>query len=97
LLIVEQKTKYQNMEPVSIIIGAAVGLVLGGGLVWVILNGILKGKRAEIIREAEKEGENIKKDKILQAKERFLQLKEEHEKAVIERAQSAKWRRPNQE
>lgn len=73
------------MEPVSIIIGAAVGLVLGGGLVWVILNGILKGKRAEIIREAEKEGENIKKDKILQAKEKFLQLKEEHEKAVIER------------
>ncbi|MFO0494757.1 MAG: ribonuclease Y, partial [Flavobacteriia bacterium] len=31
------------------------------------------------IREAELEGENIKKDKILQAKEKFLKLKEEHE------------------
>jgi ribonuclease Y len=31
------------------------------------------------VREAELEGENIKKEKILQAKEKFLKLKEEHE------------------
>lgn len=73
------------MEPVSLMIGIGAGLVLGGILVWIILNGVMKNKRQELIREAEKEGENIKKDKILQAKEKFLQLKEEHEKAVIER------------
>ncbi|HCA83097.1 MAG TPA: ribonuclease Y [Flavobacteriales bacterium] len=73
------------MEPISLMIGAAAGLVLGGIIIYVILNGVLRKKREEVIREAEKEGENIKKDKILQAKEKFLQLKEEHEKAVIER------------
>lgn len=73
------------MEPMSILLGAAGGLVIGAIIVWLILNGILRRKRQDIIKEAEKEAENIKKDKILQAKEKFLQLKEEHEKAVIER------------
>lgn len=73
------------MEPLSLAIGAGAGLVIGGVLIWILLNGILKGKRQELIKEAEKEAENIKKDKILQAKEKFLQLKEEHEKSVIER------------
>lgn len=36
-----------------------------------------------IIAEAKKEGENIKKDKILQAKEKFLEMKAEHEKVII--------------
>lgn len=73
------------MEPMSILLGAAGGLLIGAIIVWLILNGILRRKRQDIIKEAEKEAENIKKDKILQAKEKFLQLKEEHEKAVIER------------
>jgi ribonuclease Y len=37
------------------------------------------------LREAELEGENIKKEKILQAKEKFLKLKEEHENAIKDR------------
>lgn len=36
-----------------------------------------------ITKEAQIEGENIKKDKILQAKEKFLELKTEHEKVII--------------
>ena len=36
---------------------------------------ILKGQKEEIIRKAEIEAENIKKEKIFQAKEKFLQLK----------------------
>jgi ribonuclease Y len=40
-----------------------------------------------IIREAEVEAEVLKKDKILQAKERFLQLKSEHEKVINEKNQ----------
>lgn len=41
-------------------------------------------KEAEsVLREAKIEGENIKKDKIFQAKEKFLELKAEHEKVII--------------
>jgi len=46
---------------------------------------ILKGRKEEILQQAELEAEKIKNDKIFQAKERFLQLKEEHEKKVNER------------
>ena len=42
----------------------------------------LKGRRDEIIEKAELEAENIKKEKILQAKEKFIQLKSDHEKFV---------------
>lgn len=36
----------------------------------------------DLIKEAEKKGESLKRDKILQAKERFLELKTEHEKVI---------------
>ncbi len=36
-----------------------------------------------IIKDANVEGENNKKDKILQAKERFLELKADHEKVIV--------------
>ncbi|MGB1370193.1 MAG: ribonuclease Y [Flavobacteriaceae bacterium] len=39
----------------------------------------------DIISNAKSEGENIKKDKIFQAKERFLELKSEHEKVILSR------------
>lgn len=42
----------------------------------------LKYRSKNIIKEAEAEAEVIKKDKILQAKEKFLQIKAEHEKQV---------------
>ncbi|PHQ29027.1 MAG: ribonuclease Y [Leeuwenhoekiella sp.] len=43
-------------------------------------------KEAEnIIKEAKNEGESIKKDKILQAKEKFIELKSEHEKVILAR------------
>ncbi len=40
-----------------------------------------------LLKEAENEGEMIKKEKILQAKEKFMQLKSEHDRAVNERNQ----------
>ncbi len=40
---------------------------------------------ASIIKEANHEGESIKKDKILQAKEKFIELKSEHEKVILSR------------
>lgn len=45
----------------------------------------LKKRKEEIIKNAEIEGENIKKEKVFQAKEKFLQLKSEHEQQILER------------
>jgi ribonuclease Y len=73
------------MDPISILIGAGAGLIVGGIIIWIIQSNLQKGKGVGIIQKAEAEGENIKKEKLLQAKEKFLQLKEEHEKAVNER------------
>jgi len=46
---------------------------------------ILKNKKDSIIKSAEAEGEALKKEKIFQAKEKFLQLKSEHEAYINER------------
>ncbi|WP_291862017.1 ribonuclease Y [Marinilabilia sp.] len=64
------------------IVIAIVAFLAGGGLVWVLINTALKSRSRKVIREAEAEAEVIKKDKILQAKEKFLQLKAEHEKEI---------------
>jgi ribonuclease Y len=64
------------------IVIAIVAFLAGGGLVWVLINTALKSKSRKVIREAEAEAEVIRKDKILQAKEKFLQLKAEHEKEI---------------
>ena len=59
---------------------------VGGGLIsYFVWNAVFNQKRRAIISDAETESEVIKKDKILQAKERFLQLKAEHEKYINER------------
>lgn len=60
-----------------IIIGAS-SFVIGAGLAYMVYLKILSKKATEIVREAEEKGETIKKDKLLQAKEKFLALKEEH-------------------
>jgi len=70
------------MDVTSIIIGAAIGVVVGAVIVFLLQKSVLKSKTEGILKEAEAEGESIKKDKIIQAKEKFLQLKEEHEKTV---------------
>ncbi len=67
-----------------IITGICSALVAIGGYI-LIVNVILKKKSSQIIRNAEIEGENIKKEKIFQAKEKFLQLKSEHEQLINEK------------
>ncbi|MBK8583110.1 MAG: ribonuclease Y [Flavobacteriales bacterium] len=74
-----------NFDIVAALIGAIVGLLAGSGIVYTVLNGMLKKRRHSILREAEAEGEAVKKEKLLQAKERFLELKEEHEQAAQEK------------
>jgi ribonuclease Y len=67
------------------LIGIIAGLAGGGIAVFLVQNVLLKKRKEQLIREAELEGENIKKEKILQAKERFLKLKEEHESTMKEK------------
>lgn len=74
------------METTTIVIGV-IALLVGFGIAWIINQTALKKRSESIIKEAEKEGEAIKKDKILQAKEKFLELKAEHEKQINKREQ----------
>lgn len=69
---------------ITIIVGAS-GFVIGAGLAYFIFLKVLNGKATSIIADAEEKGESIKKDKLLQAKEKFLSLKEEHGKEIKER------------
>ena len=62
-----------------------VGLLLGVGITFFIIKVILKSRSDKIIHEAKAEAEVLKKDKVLQAKEKFLQLRSEHEKMINER------------
>lgn len=81
------------MDSLFLIIAIGViGVVLGFLIAKVIErnNGsqlIKSAKKAAstILKEAKSEGEAIKKDKILQAKEKFIELKSEHEKVILGR------------
>jgi ribonuclease Y len=67
------------------VIASLAGVAVGGGFTWVFFNNILKNKKEGILAEATKEGETIKEKKILQAKEKFLEMKNQHENEVRER------------
>jgi len=74
------------MDTVIIVICSLAGLIAGCAIGYYVMNNVvLKRKKEQILKDAEKEGENIKKDKIFQAKEKFLQLKAEHEQFINEK------------
>ena len=74
------------METVTIIIVSLIGAMAGAGIGFYFVNNIfLKKKKEEILKEAQAKGESIKKEKIFQAKEKFLQLKSEHEQYINEK------------
>ena len=49
-----------------------------------------KKQASSILNAADKEGESLRKDKILQAKEKFIELKSEHEKVIYAREDKIK-------
>ena len=67
------------------IIISIVTFVIGGLLVWLIMRYLLKSRHEAILREAEKEAEVIKKNKLLEVKEKFIHLKADLEKQVSQR------------
>jgi ribonuclease Y len=62
-------------------------LGLGGGYILTsqVIRKSIEEKSRQLVKDAESEGEVIKKEKLLQAKEKFLQLKAEHEKSIQQR------------
>jgi ribonucrease Y len=76
------------MDIIITVVTALVGLILGAVIAFLFLKMLNKGKADAIVKEAEAEAEVIKKDKMLQAKEKFLQLKAEHEKSINEKNQA---------
>ncbi|MDR2359257.1 MAG: ribonuclease Y [Prevotellaceae bacterium] len=72
------------MELTTILISVA-AIIGGMALSFFIVHTLTRKKHRRIIKEAEVEAENLKKEKNLHAKEHFLQLKAEHEKTVNER------------
>lgn len=72
-------------ETMYVLVAALAGVAVGGGFTWVVFNNMLKNKKEGILAEATKEGETIKEKKILQAKEKFLEMKNQHENEVRER------------
>ncbi|MBR0335566.1 MAG: ribonuclease Y, partial [Alistipes sp.] len=73
--------EYITILGVAVVVSAIVG----------VLTYLAVKSRAEaLIRDAEAQAEMIKKEKALQAKEKFIQLKSEHDRAVNERNQKIK-------
>ena len=72
----------------GIIVGLIIGFVIAKALEKNNASKLVKNAKKEatsILKEANHEGESIKKDKILQAKEKFIELKAEHEKVILSR------------
>jgi len=60
---------------------------LGGGLLtWVITRMLWKAKYQKMLKDADKETDVMKKNKMLEVKEKFIQLKAELEKQVTSRS-----------
>ncbi|UGU16445.1 ribonuclease Y [Sinomicrobium kalidii] len=75
-----------TMIIVAGIVGVALGLIIAKFMEKKNASKILanaKREAASIVKEATAEGESLKKDKIFQAKEKFLELKAEHEKVIV--------------
>ncbi|XOV67131.1 MAG: ribonuclease Y [Fluviicola sp.] len=69
----------------EMIIGLSAGIAGGAAVAVIVQSVLLKKRKEQILKDAEKEGENLKQTKILQAKEKFLKLKEDHERKIKER------------
>ena len=72
----------------SILIGLGIGFAIAKVLERKKASKVIqraKKSASGILKEAKQEAESIKKDKILQAKEKFIELKAEHEKVILGR------------
>jgi len=75
------------MDIILAICIAVACLVVGFGLGYAVFNKIITQKKEQIIEDAKIEGEAIKKTKLLEVKEKFLNKKAEMEKEAAQRNQ----------
>lgn len=80
------------MDILTILISGIVGIAAGFAISKIIeksnVSNLIKNAKKEaasILKDATFEAENIKKDKMLQAKEKFIELKAEHEQVILSR------------
>ncbi|POS01804.1 ribonuclease Y [Flavobacterium croceum] len=80
------------MDVLSIIIGIVVGIGAGFGIAKMLeksnVSNMIKNAKKEaasILKEATSQAENTKQAKMLQAKEKFIELKAEHEQVILSR------------
>ena len=78
-------TGQEKLKNAKVLVIGAGGLILGAIITFLIVKMANKGKASSIITDAEAKGEVIIKEKNLLAKEKFLQLKAEHEKSINEK------------
>ena len=79
------------MDIVYIIIAFVVGVVIGRFALRILFKRqeiAAQNKAKKILKEAEQAGEHVKKQRQLEAKEKFLQLKAEHEKETNQKNNS---------
>ena len=74
------------MDALAIVI-SLICLVAGFALGYLLFRYVIKQKYQEMVKAAEAKAENIKKDKLLEVKEKFLNKKSELEKEVAQRTQ----------
>ncbi len=67
---------------IILIISAFIG---GGIITWITVNFIVKTRAKNLIQEAEAKAEVLKQNKLIEVKEKYLNLKEEYEKHIAER------------
>ena len=72
---------------IYILSGIALGLILGYVAFVIVRKKQLEQEKSNILKDAKRKAENIKKDRILEAKERFMQMKSDHEKSVQKQRQ----------
>ena len=75
---------------------------VGGAFIGIVILQLVQRSKAQnrikkseqqakrILKKAHQESDRIKKDKMLQAKERFIELKAEHEKVIFNREKKNK-------
>ncbi len=68
-----------------LIIAVIVSFAIGATITFFLQQKAFKTRSKNIVKDAEVEAEVIKKEKILQAKEKFFHLKTEHEKIINEK------------
>ena len=72
---------------IYILSGIALGLILGYVAFVIVRKKQLEQEKSNILKDAKRKAENIKKDRILEAKERFMQMKGDHERSVQKQRQ----------